>query len=138
MSKKLSPTQQKVLELASRPQGLNPREPAYVIGRSNGKTQAAQALVRKGLVIWDKDRYRAVQAAPVETKQEQKVTPEEVKSEPFIIAEFLLILQWWASEYPDMPLTSTQVWEMYRQGVRVGKVWDEVLEDLKLPEMLNW
>lgn len=80
----------------------------------------------------------AIVEAVVAPEQEKAVTVEEVKKDDFIITEFLLILQWWASEYPDMPLTSTQVWEMYRQGVRVGKVWDEVLEDLKLPEMLNW
>lgn len=68
------------------------------------------------------------------TTEPEKVTREEVKHDVLVIHEFIAYLRQLALEDADMPLTAGQVWKLYTEGVRVGRLWEEVAEDLKLPE----
>lgn len=60
----------------------------------------------------------------------------QVKNDAFVIAEFLELLHWLREQ--EVEVTLDQVISLYREGVIVGRFWNEVLDDLGLPENPDW
>lgn len=61
------------------------------------------------------------------------ITPMHVARDLHVHAEFLDYLRWLADQDTGTKLTAGQAWELYYEGVRVGRVWSEVCEDISLP-----
>ena len=76
----------------------------------------------------------------IEDSVPAKVTREEVLHERYIVHEFLAYLRQLALEDPDMPMTTGQVWKMFEEGLRVGKMWWVIAEEMNLPapDTFNW
>lgn len=68
----------------------------------------------------------------------RKITFSEVEHDVRIVTELLDYLRWLAEQNTGFRLTAGQVWELYHEGVRRGRVWSEVCEDLDLPVRLDW
>ena len=71
------------------------------------------------------------------TYPDDEVTPQEVLRDAYVIAEYLDLLRFLAetgvlSILPHIP------WALYQEGVRAGRHWQEVLEDLGLPVPSDW
>jgi hypothetical protein len=67
-----------------------------------------------------------------------KIDVQEVKEDVHVIAELLDYLRWLADQDTGRKITTGQVWELYHEGVRLGRVWSEVCEDLGLPVREDW
>lgn len=61
---------------------------------------------------------------------------QQVKADSLVIAEFLELLHWLREQEVDVTLD--QVISLYREGVIVGRYWNEVLGDLGLPDEPEW
>lgn len=77
------------------------------------------------------------------TPQALAATSREIKPLEFtdnwrVIAEFIDYLRWLADQDTGIKLTSGDIWELYYEGVRVGRVWSEICEDLGLPVRGVW
>lgn len=66
------------------------------------------------------------------------VHPDQVDRDSRIVAEFIDYIRWLAEQDTGFPLTAGQVWELYHEGVLVGRYWSEVCEDLGLPVREDW
>lgn len=67
-----------------------------------------------------------------------EVTLAEVERDAQIVTELIDYIRWLADQDTSLPLTIGDVWSLYYEGVRVGRVWSEVCEDLGLPVRENW
>lgn len=67
-----------------------------------------------------------------------EVTNEEVERDARIVTELLDYIRWLADQDTSMPLTAGDVWGLYHEGVRIGRHWSEVCEDLGLPVRPDW
>jgi len=67
------------------------------------------------------------------TYPDVEVTPGEVTNDAPIIAEFLDYLRQLAEEWPE-DIPPHIPWQLYQEGVRRGRHWAEVTEELGLPE----
>lgn len=71
-------------------------------------------------------------------------TPHEVKpaeiaqAGEYVIAELFDYIRWLADQDSSFPVTIGQIWALYSDGVRVGRVWSEVCEDVGLPVRDEW
>jgi len=74
--------------------------------------------------------------ALADTVNEVKHT--EVEYDARIVTEMIDYIRWLADQDASMPLTAGDVWALYHQGVRIGRVWSEVCEDLGLPIRTDW
>jgi hypothetical protein len=68
----------------------------------------------------------------------KEITRQEVLDDWAVIAEFLDYLRWLADQDTGIKLTAGDVWELYYEGVRVGRVWSDVCEDIGLPVREVW
>lgn len=64
-------------------------------------------------------------------------TPEIEGNAP-IIAELLDYLRWLANQDISLRLTTGHIWALFYEGVRRGRVWSEVCEDIGLPVREDW
>lgn len=69
---------------------------------------------------------------------DDEITYEQVKNDPFSIAELLDYLRWLADHDTSAQLTTGHIWALYYEGVRRGRVWSEVCEDIGLPVRTDW
>lgn len=68
----------------------------------------------------------------------EKIELQEVEDDAPIIAELLDYLRWLAEQDTGRRITIGQVWELYHEGVRIGRHWSEVCEDIGLPVRDDW
>ena len=61
---------------------------------------------------------------------------EQAKSDALVTAEFIELLHWLNEQGCEMKLE--QVIELYREGIVVGRYWNEVLGDMQLPDDPEW
>ena len=66
------------------------------------------------------------------------IETKEITEHAPIVAELLDYLRWLADQDTGRKITTGQVWELYHDGVRVGRMWAEVCEDLGLPVREDW
>lgn len=69
---------------------------------------------------------------------DRKVEVAEVERDVYIVAELIDYLRWLANQDTGIVLTSGAVWMLYHEGVRKGRVWSEVCEDIGLPVREEW
>ena len=74
--------------------------------------------------------------ALADTGNEVKYT--EVEYDSRIVTELLDYIRWLADQDSSFPLTSGHVWTLYFEGVRRGRLWSEICEDIGLPIRLDW
>ena len=65
---------------------------------------------------------------------ENKVTVREISDYAPIVAEFLDYLRWLAEQDVGFKISVGDLWQLYHDGVRQCRSWDEVLHDIGLPE----
>ena len=63
----------------------------------------------------------------------REITTQEVHDNLYVVTEFLDYLRWLADQDTGKKLNVGQVWELYYEGIRAGRVWSEICADLKLP-----
>lgn len=63
---------------------------------------------------------------------------KEIERDYPIVAELINYIRWLADQDSSFPLTAGQVWSLYHEGVRRGRVWSEVCEDIGLPVREDW
>ena len=68
----------------------------------------------------------------------REVTLQEVERDSAMVAELLDYLRWLAERDARLNLTAGQMWAMFHEGVRVGRLWSEVCADLGLPVRGDW
>lgn len=68
----------------------------------------------------------------------QEVKRQEIDHDSPIVAELLDYIRWLAEQDTGFRLTAGQVWELFHEGVRLGRAWSEVCHDLGLPERESW
>jgi hypothetical protein len=54
------------------------------------------------------------------------------------VTELLDYIRWLADQDASLPRTAGVVWALYYEGVRRGRHWSEVCEDLGLPIRVDW
>lgn len=64
-------------------------------------------------------------------------TPEITHDAP-IVAELIDYVRWLAAQDSSFPLTVGHIWTLYCDGVRQGRAWSEVCEDIGLPVREEW
>lgn len=69
---------------------------------------------------------------------DEKITMDEMANDAPVILEFLEYLRWLAATTPNAQLSARRVWELYTYGVRDGRVWSDVCEELGLPLPEGW
>jgi len=62
----------------------------------------------------------------------------EVRNDYPIVAEMIDYIRWLADQDVSLQLTIGQVWALFHEGVRQGRIWNEVCYDLGLPEREDW
>ena len=62
----------------------------------------------------------------------------EIERDSRVIAEMIDYIRWLADQDALTKLTAADVWSLYYEGVRRGRHWSEVCEDLKLPVRTDW
>jgi hypothetical protein len=113
---KLTPKQLEVLDMAARPQGLDVRSKDFTIGRSNGRTGAAIALVKKGLMQFkEAGVYRATDAGKVALGLEADM-PE------FSIGDYVCI-------EPEIDFAWNEFRNFVQQKQAVGVVMERIEDD---------
>lgn len=68
----------------------------------------------------------------------QKIDVKEIDDNAPVIAELLDYIRWLADQDTGIKLTAGDLWELYYEGVRIGRVWSEICDDLKLPVREDW
>jgi hypothetical protein len=68
----------------------------------------------------------------------KEVKTQEIEYNAPIIAEFIDYIRWLADQDTSLKITVGQVWELFYEGLRVGRVWSEVCEDIGLPVREDW
>lgn len=68
----------------------------------------------------------------------ETITIQEVDRNAHIVTELLDYLRWLADQDTGIKLTAGDVWELFYEGVRIGRVWSEVCEDIGLPVRTDW
>jgi hypothetical protein len=68
----------------------------------------------------------------------REIKTKEIAHDAAIIAELLDYLRWLADQDTGYKFTAGQLWELYHQGVRIGRFWSEVCEDIGLPVRDEW
>lgn len=69
---------------------------------------------------------------------EREVKRQEIERDAPMVAELLDYIRWLADQDSSFPLTSGHVWTLYHEGIRRGRVWSEVCEDVGLPVREDW
>ncbi len=69
---------------------------------------------------------------------EHQVDHTEVEYDARIVAELLDYIRWLADQDSSLPITIGDVWSLYHEGVRAGRHWSEVCEDIGLPVRTDW
>lgn len=67
-----------------------------------------------------------------------EVRLHEIDQDAPIIVELLDYFRWLADRDTAFPITAGHVWMMYYEGVRIGRLWSEVCEDIGLPVREDW
>ena len=65
---------------------------------------------------------------------ENEVTAREVYEYYPVVAEFIDYLRWLAEQNFGFKISVGDLWQLYHDGVRECRSWDEVLHDIGLPE----
>lgn len=68
----------------------------------------------------------------------REVTRQEVEHDAPVVAELLDYIRWLADQDSSFSLTAGQVWALYHEGVRRGRMWAEACDDIGLPEREDW
>lgn len=68
----------------------------------------------------------------------REVTVAEVERDAPIVTELLDYIRWLTDQDSSFRLTSGHIWTLYHEGVRRGRVWSEVCEDIELPVREDW
>jgi hypothetical protein len=68
----------------------------------------------------------------------RKITIDEITFAAPVVAELLDYVRWLADQDSSFRLTAGHVWTLYHEGVRRGRVWPEVCEDVGLPVREDW
>lgn len=66
------------------------------------------------------------------------IETREIEENAPVIAELLDYLRWLADQDTGINVTVGDLWELYYEGVRVGRAWEEVCEDIGLPVREDW
>ncbi len=67
-----------------------------------------------------------------------EITLNEIDQNAPIITELLDYLRWLADQDTGRKITAGQIWELFYEGVRVGRHWSDVCEDTDLPVRREW
>ncbi len=68
----------------------------------------------------------------------REITTQEVDNNLYVVVEFLDYLRWLADQDTGIRLRAGQVFELFYEGVRAGRVWSEICADLELPIREVW
>jgi hypothetical protein len=68
----------------------------------------------------------------------REVITKEIDHDAPIVAELLDYIRWLADQDSSFPFTAGHVWTLYFEGVRRGRVWSEICEDIGLPVREDW
>lgn len=66
------------------------------------------------------------------------ITTQEVDENLYVITEFLDYLRWLADQDTGIPLNAGKVWELYYEGIHIGRMWSDICEELELPVREVW
>lgn len=66
------------------------------------------------------------------------VTRAEVQHDYPVAAEFVDYLRWLADQDTGYKVSVGDLWQLWHEGVREGRYWAEVCEDLGLPVREEW
>jgi len=69
---------------------------------------------------------------------EHEVETKEIEYDAPIVAELLDYIRWLAAQDSSFRLTAGHIWTLYHEGVRRGRVWSEVCEDIGLLVRDDW
>lgn len=67
-----------------------------------------------------------------------EVTVSEVERDAPMVAELLDYFRWLADQDTGIKITVGDIWELFYEGIRVGRVWTEVCEEIGLPIRKDW
>jgi hypothetical protein len=74
----------------------------------------------------------------ISSMAEKMVTREEIQHDYPIVAEFVDYIRWLADQDTSFTVSMGDLWQLYYDGVRKGKYWSEVCEDIGLPVRDEW
>lgn len=69
---------------------------------------------------------------------DETITIQEVDRDSHIITDLLDYWRWLADQDTGLQLSTGHVWMLFYEGVRVGRAWSEICEDLGLPVRDDW
>ncbi len=72
------------------------------------------------------------------TPNHEVVTPEEVRLDAPIVAEFLDYFRWLSEYNAHETFDAAEIWHFFYESIRIGRVFSEVAEDLNLPIPESW
>lgn len=72
------------------------------------------------------------------TSMSREITIQEIDDNAPIVAELLDYIRWLADRDTGHRMTIGDVWTLYHDGIRVGRVWSEICADLGLPIRDVW